>query len=62
MNQALFTRIEVMLDGEVQGELAQPFSALLSRPVRNLATTVDWSDWEASFNEPEAPERAPWFE
>lgn len=59
MNQALFTRVEVMLDGEVQGELAQPFSALLSRPVRNLATTVDWSEWEASFNEPERPPKGP---
>ena len=63
MNQAFFKRIYVDQTGELRGELAEPFSTLLSRPVRALTAShvpeVDWSTWEASFNEPEAPEGAP---
>ena len=63
MNQAFFKRIYVDQTGELRGELAEPFSTLLSRPVRALTAShvpeVDWSTWEASFNEPEAPEEAP---
>lgn len=63
MNQALFKRIYVDQTGELRGELAEPFSTLLSRPIRALTAShvpeVDCSTWEASFNEPEAPEGAP---
>jgi site-specific DNA recombinase len=63
INQALFTRIYVDQTGDVRGELAEPFNTLLSGPVRALATSrapqVNWSAWEASFNEPEASEEAP---
>jgi hypothetical protein len=49
--------------GELRGELAEPFNTILSRPVRRRTTVndprVDWARWEASFNEPEAPEEAP---
>jgi hypothetical protein len=62
MNQAFFKRIYVDQTGELRGELAEHFSTLPSRPVRDLTTShvpaVDWSTWEASFNEPEAPEGA----
>jgi site-specific DNA recombinase len=63
INQALFRKIYVDQYGEVRGELAEPFETLLSRPIRHLAAVqspqVDWAKWEASFNEPEAPEEAP---
>jgi site-specific DNA recombinase len=63
INQALFTRINVNEQHGVRGELAEPFNTLLSKPVRHLAATqrasADWSAWEASFNEPEAPDGAP---
>lgn len=55
-NQAIFARLYVCDDGEVRGELAPPFDALLSHELHNRAQTsrpeateTDWQAWEASF-------------
>jgi site-specific DNA recombinase len=58
LNQALFTRIRIEDDGDVEGELAEPFRMLLSPAVKALIqseceapTEPDWQAWEVSFNE-----------
>jgi hypothetical protein len=65
INQALFKRILIDQTGDIRADLTEPFSTLLSQPVRQLAEArvgqVDWSAWETSFNEPDASEEAPGF-
>jgi hypothetical protein len=58
LNQALFTRIRIEDDGDVEGDLAEPFKTLLSPAVKALVqseagapTEPDWQAWEVSFNE-----------
>ena len=58
LNQALFSRIRILDDGDVQSDLAEPFKTLLSPQVKALAHSSDenppepdWHAWEASFNE-----------
>jgi hypothetical protein len=58
INQALFNRIYIERSGGIRADLTEPFSTLLSRPVRELVAAnseaghvVDWKSWEDSFND-----------
>jgi len=63
-NQAIFKRLYICDDGDVAGELAEPFHTLLNPQLHHRVLTApnkpsdstdtteeDWQAWESSFNE-----------